>query len=265
MWTIKTSSSSSYKIIIPKKEMKAKDFMAQIASLFKLKMGYFVVIYSLPLSPETEIEIDFNDNDGFESAYRFLPAFSKLKVELRTECSSSNGITIDRSRTTRPKEVVSEQLKREMGLHDDQGSRKRNYVTSNWSSKCDQIMENDPRFLLEFDKLRNGIEKVWGHKLFVLNPFQLLCPVCGEIRVNGQMNQPREILGHIRDCHGKSIAGETALKRLDLWKTNNFCTVEQLDDVAKIQPWYFKDPQILVQNPLVRTTVLTREINGGAA
>ena len=46
--------------------MKAKDFMAQIASLFKLKMGYFVVIYSLPLSPETEIEIDINDNDGFE-------------------------------------------------------------------------------------------------------------------------------------------------------------------------------------------------------
>jgi hypothetical protein len=79
------------------------------------------------------------------------------------------------------------------------------------------------------------------------------------------MNQPREILGHIRDCHGKSIAGETALKRLDLWKANNFCTAEQLDDVAKIQPWYFKDPRILVQNPLVRTTVLTREINGGAA
>jgi hypothetical protein len=80
------------------------------------------------LSPETEIEIDINDNNGFESAYRFLPAFSKLKVEVRTKGSSSNGITIDRSRTTRPKEVVSEQLKREMGLHDDQASRKRNYV-----------------------------------------------------------------------------------------------------------------------------------------
>ncbi len=83
MWTIKASSSSSLQIIIPKKEMKAKDFMAQIASLFKLRMGYFVVIYSLPLSPETEIEIDINDNDRFESAYRFLPAFSKLKVLMK--------------------------------------------------------------------------------------------------------------------------------------------------------------------------------------
>ena len=106
------------------------------------------------------------------------------------------------NRNVRNKEVVSEQIKREMGLHDDQGKRKRGCINAIWSRKCSEIMNNDPRFLLEFDKVQNGIEKIWGSKHYVLNPFQILCPLCGEIRVLSKMNQPQEIIAHIKEYTG---------------------------------------------------------------
>jgi hypothetical protein len=62
-----------------------------------------------------QIELDGDDNEGFNSAYCLLPSFAKLKVELKTQCS--RGLTIlSGNREARQKEVIAEQLKREMGF-----------------------------------------------------------------------------------------------------------------------------------------------------
>ena len=60
-------------------------------------------------------------------------------------------------RNFRKKEVVAEEIKREMGLHDDQGKEKKGYIDAKWTTQCDTLMEQDSRFLLEFDKLQAGV------------------------------------------------------------------------------------------------------------
>ena len=78
---------------------------------------------------------------------------------------------------------MSEEIKREMGIHDEEGKRKRNCVNATWTAKCLELMETDPRFMMEFDKVQSKIEKTWENKSFLLNPFQAVCPICGEIHV----------------------------------------------------------------------------------
>jgi hypothetical protein len=245
--------------------MKSKELMEKIGKLFKLKVGYFSITYTLPQSRDMRIEIEGDDDEGFANAYRLLPNFSKLKVELKSH--SAGGITMPvGNRNVRNKEVVSEQIKREMGLHDDQGKRKRGCINAIWSRKCSEIMNNDPRFLLEFDKVQNGIEKIWGSKHYVLNPFQILCPLCGEIRVLSKMNQPQEIIAHIKECKGNSLpsAREIAIKRFQAWKENNFVTEVQLNNVAKLIPDLFENPSVIISKPTVRAAVLARGIDEGA-
>ena len=138
-----------YKLITVQKNMKSKELMEKIGKLFKLKVGYFSITYTLPQSRDMRIEIEEDDDEGFANAYRLLPNFSKLKVELKSH--SAGGITMPvGNRNVRNKEIVSEQIKREMGLHDDQGKRKRGCINAIWSRKCSEIMDNDPRFLLDY-------------------------------------------------------------------------------------------------------------------
>ena len=170
------------------------------------------------------------------------------------------------NRTIRNKEVVSEEIKREMGLHDDEGKRKRGCVDAKWTGKCSEIMESDARFLLEFDKVQNGLQKAWGSKDYLINPFQVICPLCGEIRVISKMNQPQEIINHIKEAHESKMpsASSVAMKRLQAWKQNNFVTEQQLDNVAELSPELFKDPTTIIKNPMVRACVLARGIVEGA-
>jgi hypothetical protein len=78
------------------------------------------------------------------------------------------------------------------------------------------------------------------------------------------MNQLREIILHIKESHSQLASGVMAIKRLEAWKINNFITDEQLDNVAKLQQGIFKDPKSLHKNPLVRASVLARDIHEGA-
>ena len=105
---------------------------------------------------------------------------------------------------------------------------------SKWTAKSSELMQSDSRFLMEYDKLLNGVKKAWGCKQYIVNPFQFLCPVCGELKVMSKMDQPKEAQQHIKDMHQDSTVGKAALERLKAWKTNNFITDEQLDDVAQI-------------------------------
>ncbi len=77
----------------------------------------------------------------------------ELKVQAQTEFSLPDG-----KRKTRTKEVVSELIKREMGLHTDEGQRKRGFLDVTWTARCDKLMAEDSRLLLEFDKLKAGVK-----------------------------------------------------------------------------------------------------------
>lgn len=135
MWSIKTSHSKMFKLITVRKDMTSKEFMEKIGKLYNIKMGYFSVGYSLPQNPELQVELDMDDSEGFGNAYCLLPSFSKLKVVMKTQISGNISIAMGK-RTVRNKEIVSEEIKREMGLHDEEGKRKRGCVNAHWTAKC---------------------------------------------------------------------------------------------------------------------------------
>ena len=97
---------------------------------------------------------------------------------------------ISNQRKFRKKEVVGEEIKREMGLHDDQGKAKKGYLDAKWTAKCDA-------FLFEYDKLQAGIEPALGDKRYLLNPFQMICPICGHVKCLGNMGQLASVIQHI--------------------------------------------------------------------
>jgi hypothetical protein len=43
-----------------------------------------------------------------------------------------------------------------------------------WTAKFDPLMEEDSRFLYEYDKLQVGMELALGDKRYLLNPFQMM-------------------------------------------------------------------------------------------
>lgn len=53
-------------------------------------------------------------------------------------------------------------------------------VNAKWTAKC---RETDTPFMMEFDKVKSGIKKTWGGKHYLLNIFQAVCSISGEIRV----------------------------------------------------------------------------------
>ena len=89
MWSIETSHSKMYKLIAVKKDMTSKEFMEKISKLFKIKLGYFSVGYSLLENPEMQVELDMDDSEGFENAYCLFHNFSKLKVVMKTQISGN--------------------------------------------------------------------------------------------------------------------------------------------------------------------------------
>ena len=57
------------------KGMKSKGFMEKVAQLFKLKVGYFTIMYSLPQNQDMLNEIEGDDDEGFLATYGLLPNF----------------------------------------------------------------------------------------------------------------------------------------------------------------------------------------------
>ena len=61
----------------------------------------------------------------------------------------------------------------------DKGKCKRAFLDVKWTEQCDKLMQEGTRFLFEFDKLQDGMELALGDKRYILNPFQMICPICG--------------------------------------------------------------------------------------
>ena len=77
------------------------------------------------------------------------------------------------------------------------------------------------------------MELAWGDKRYLLNPFQIICPVCGDVKCLGNMSQPSSLLQHISTQHATESA-VACVKRLKAWIKNHFISKEQLDNEASL-------------------------------
>ena len=245
-------------------KMTTNQFLERVAKIYSLKQKMICVTYMFAPNPGEEkvkIEIEEGDEYGLQNAIRVLPHYAKLTVELKLERLNDNLIiAADGQRRCRSKEVLSEQLKREMGLHMDDGRRKRCYLDSKWTAKCDSLMEQDSRFLLEFDKVKKGMGLVLGNTGYLVNPFQIICPVCCEMMVLGNMNQIGSLIRHIKDVHYSSNKGRQLITRLSVWNKNHFITQSELDAQATL-PSGLMSLTPLLQSSRVRSSVLARDIS----
>lgn len=243
--------------------MTTSAFIAKVAKLFNVRKELICVTYKFPLNDGNEIvkvEIEERDSSSLHHAIDVLKNYSKLTVEVKLEPSAAERMIAEGKRVVRTKEVITEQLKREMGLHDDRGKRTRGFMDSRWNAQCDLLMSEDSRFLLEFDKLKAGVKLVFGSEKYLLNPFQILCPVCMEIRVMSSMNQLRALSQHLREKHLEESKGNDIRKRLAAWLENNFVTQEELHKVARL-PEGLVSPDEMIATPWVRAMVLARDIS----
>ena len=205
------------------------------------------------------MEIEEGDEDSFQHALKVLPDYSKVTVEVKVARISEFYLQASNERNVRSKEIISEEIKRAMGLHDDKGKAKRRFLDAKWTELCDKLMQEDTRFLFEFDKLQAGVELALGDKMYILNPYQMICPICGEVKTLGNMNQLTSMVSHLSTQHRTDQQTDMCIKRLQAWLQNHFITPEQINDAAG-PPEGLISPAPILSTPRVRASVLTRDI-----
>ena len=239
--------------------MTTKDLMSKVASLFNIKQPLICLSFDFEPGGGAEIlkiEIEEGDEESFQHALTILPNYSRITVEVRIE--KMKEIAISGKRNFCRKEVVGEKIKREMGLHNDEGQGKKGYMDAKWTTKCDSLMEEDSRFLFEYDKLQDGVNLALGDKKYLLNPFHIICPICGNVKCLGNMNQLATLIQHISTQHSTDSAA-ACCKRLKAWTKNHFITIQQINDEATLPEGLF-NPTALISTPRVRNAILTRDI-----
>ena len=239
--------------------MSVDDLFTKIAKIFQVNKNMIVLTYTFkpPNCSETiNVEIAPLDENSLYLALETLDNYAMLTVELKIQNQAEFSLP-DGKRKTRTKETVSELIKREMGLHTDDGQRKRGFLDAKWNARCNELMAEDSRLLLEFDKSKSGIKLALGDADFLINPFQVICPVCAQIVVLSSMNQLRALVQHLKEKHDALAAD--ILIRLKAWMSNNFITVEQMDEKAKLTSTLIS-PATVLSRPRAREAVLARDI-----
>ena len=125
VWNIRTFQSKNYKMVHINNEMTRSAFIAKVAKLFNVRKELICVTYEYPLNDGNEmvkVEIEERDSSSLHHAIDVLKNYSKLKVEVKLEPSAAERMIAEGKRVVHTKEVITEQLKREMGLHDDRGN-----------------------------------------------------------------------------------------------------------------------------------------------
>ena len=209
MWNMRTFASKNYKMVQLNNKMTTREFIAKVAKIFNVRKEFIFVTYDFDTGDEVvKVEIEESNDNSLYHAVEVLKNYSKLTVEVKLQPSPAEISIADGKRVLRSKEVVAEQLKREMGLHDDAGKRTRGFLDAKCTAKCDEIMEKDSRFLLKFDKTKAGVKLVCGNDGYLLNPFQVICPICMEIKVLNSMNQLCALSQHLKENIWKILKGE---------------------------------------------------------
>ena len=184
--------------------MTTNELIGKVAKLFNLKQHFIPLKFEFQPGNSAEkltILMEEGDEESYQHALTVLPNYSQINVEMKITRMKETAIPASDQRNFPKKEVVAEEIKREMGLHDDQGKGKKGYMDAKWTTQCDTLMEQDSRFLFEFDKLQAGVELAFGDKRYLLNPFQLICPICGDVKCLGNMNQPVALAQHMSSQH----------------------------------------------------------------
>jgi hypothetical protein len=239
--------------------MTTKELIGKVAKLFNLKQQFISLSFEFQpdnCAEKLHIAIEEGDEEGYQHALTILPNYLRITVEMKIERMKE--ISISGERNCRRKKVVAEDIKREVGLHDDQGKGKKGYMDAKWTAKCDTLMEQDSSFLFEYDKLQAGVELAFRERRYLLNPFQLICPICGEVKCMGNMNQPVALIQHITTQHSTDAA-VACTKRLKAWVQNHFISALQMDGEALLPEGLF-NPTALLSTPRVRNAILTRDI-----
>ena len=242
VWNIRAFSSKNYKMVHINSKMTTTDFISKVAKVLNVRKELICITYEFPPSARSEdrvqVEIEERDENSLHHAIDVPENYSKLHVVLDVKLlpSAAELPLVDGKWVVRIKEVTAEQLKQEMSLHDDTEKCFRGYLDAKWNTKCDELMSEHSCFLLQFDKLKAGVKLVFGNDayMYLLNPFQIICPICLEICALSSMNQVRAISQHLREKHLDNCKGGDVRKRLVAWLKNNFTAEDNLDKVARL-------------------------------
>ena len=70
--------------------------------------------------------------------------------------------------------------------------------------------------------MKAGARIIFESDEYVLNPVQVVCPICLEVKVLRSMNQLHSLVQHIKEKHFEDTWGTNVVKRLDAWIENNY-------------------------------------------
>ena len=104
--------------------MTTAEFIGKVAKIFNVREELICITYQLHCNTDDEvitIEIEERDPGSLLHATNVLKDFSKLTVEVKLQANPSNLPIMDGGHVVHQKEVITEQIKREIGLHDDSG------------------------------------------------------------------------------------------------------------------------------------------------
>ena len=107
-----------------------------MVKLSKFSKELICVTYELEYNADEEvitIEIKERDPGSLLHVINVLKDFSKLTVEVKLQPNPSDLPIMDGKRVVYVKKVITEQIKREMGLHDDGGKRTRGFLDGQWN------------------------------------------------------------------------------------------------------------------------------------
>lgn len=88
---------------------------------------------------------------------------------------------------------MSGQLKHEMRLQNNDKKPTCRFLDTNWTAQCDKMMAEDSQLLLQFGKFKSGEKLVFGNKGYLLNPFQVICPIYMEIKAGQKSEVKSEV------------------------------------------------------------------------
>lgn len=218
-------------------KMTTSEFIAKLAKIFNVRKELVCITYKLPCridDEEVKVEIEERDPSSLLHAINVLKDFSKLAIEVKLQPNPTDFPIMNANRVCRTKEVITEQLKRDMRSHSDTEKRTRAYLDAKWTKNCSRLLSEDSRCLLQFDKLKAGVKLMFGNDDYLLNPVQVICPVCQEIKIFSSMNELRSLSQHLKKAHHEDSRATAIIKRLNEWMENNFIWKEEIDQKASL-------------------------------
>mmetsp|Transcript_31304 Transcript_31304/g.52585 ORF Transcript_31304/g.52585 Transcript_31304/m.52585 type:complete len:479 (+) Transcript_31304:501-1937(+) len=124
--------------------------------------------------------------------------------------------------TARAASIVKAQLQAAVGYKDIRMSGGQIHSAKGvWTDACTEIMKENPRLLLQFDRLRQGAKMVQGHADYAVNPLKLQCMIDGcnhSHLMSSQFCNPSQLIRHyVSAAHKDDPKGKVLADRWAMW------------------------------------------------